>query len=248
VLSQDWEAIYLVLELAPGGCLSERMKAVQGKFTEHEAAIILAQVLKALDALHQKGIVHRDVKFDNILVMSNVVESEGYNLVKLCDFGLCTSLDKNCSVASICGTKQFWAPEIVKAIPSTGVKQGQTDTHYDVKVDIWALGVVFFTLLYGSEPFKNEPDQVLYSKIQRGANFASHSAISPGAQHLASWLLSVDPHRRPSAQEALQHPWLLEHMNPEWKAKDASASTQDNGSATHIAPLCVPTQVHCIAV
>jgi len=210
---EDWESVYLVQQLAPGGHLAERIKTVKGQFQEDEAAVLVAQVLEALDALHSRGIAHRDVKFENLLLMSKDPQSEEYNRVKLCDFGLCKALDDTGSITTISGTKRFFAPEIVQSLHTAkpGAGLPHHEVRYDLKVDIWALGVVCYTLLYGEEPFKNESDSIMFPKIRRGANIPT--TASHGAQDMVSRLLCLDPKQRPSAQQALQHPWITETLH-----------------------------------
>lgn len=208
---EDWESIYLVQQLAAGGSLAARAKTI-GRFCEADAAVIVGQVLQALAALHKEGIAHRDVKFENILMVSNDPASNEYNHARLCDFGLCKALDSNVPT-KICGTKLFWAPEIVQA--ASGSKPGNLlpEAKYDSKVDIWGVGVILYTLLWGKEPFRNQKEDAMYAEINRGAAIPVDSTVSPGARDLASLLLTVDPIGRPTAAAALQHEWLVEQCS-----------------------------------
>lgn len=223
---EDWENVYLVQELAAGH-LAARIQAVNAQFRESEVALLIAQVLSALDALHRNLIAHRDIKFENLLIMSHDTRSEQYNEVKLCDFGLCQALGARKS-AACCGTKQFWAPEVVKAFADLKAGNSVPAPRDDLKADMWAVGHVLYTLLYGVEPFKNEDDVIMFSKIMRGAQFPEVSKACSGAQDLCRRLLSLDPKLRPSTQEALQEPWLREQFSPRevtgistlWKVHD----------------------------
>ena len=212
---EDWESIYLVQELAVGGSLSDRIKAVRGRFCEQEVAAITVQILAAVAALHEMDIAHRDLKPDNILVMSSDSASALYNRIRLCDFGLCKSVDTNerCALqrSSICGTKPFWAPEMVQIIMNGDLAQPDSPkAWYDLKkADVWAVGVMNFTLLFGGEPFRNEEDKVMFPKICLGASMPSVSAAASGAQDLSMSLLTTVPENRPSALKACGHPWLL---------------------------------------
>jgi len=209
---EDWENVYLVQELASGH-LAARIQAVNAQFRESEVALLIAQVLSALDALHRNLIAHRDIKFENLLVMSHDTRSEQYNEVKLCDFGLCQALGARRS-AACCGSKQFWAPEVVKAFADLKAGNSVPAPRDDLKADMWAVGHVLYTLLYGVEPFKNEDDVIMFPKIMRGAQFPEVSKACSGAQDLCRRLLSLDPKVRPSTQEALQEPWLREQFSP----------------------------------
>lgn len=210
---EDWESIYLVQEFAAGGHLASRIKTVKASFSENEAKTMILHVLKALDAIHRKGYGHRDVKFDNLLLMSDDPDSEQYYEIKVCDFGLCKALDSTGSFTGICGTKQFFAPEMIQALANIKASDPSSECLYafDVKVDMWAAGVVLYTLLFKVEPFKNEDDAVMYPKICRGATIPPNSTVSADAQDLVMRLLSPDRAARPCAQQALQHPWLQGH-------------------------------------
>ena len=210
---EDWESIYLVQELAGGGTLAKRVAAVGGRFSEREAAVLIQQVLTALDWVHRRGLAHRDVKLDNILLKSKDPQSEQYLAIRLCDFGLCRALGDGNAESGAVGTRQCWAPEIVKEVSVGGGQGGaRTQERCDLKSDIWAVGFVLFTLLFGAEPFRNEDDAMMFPKILRGASLPACSNASPGARDLVSRMLALDPRGRPSTQEALQHHWLQQTL------------------------------------
>jgi calcium/calmodulin-dependent protein kinase I len=209
---EDWESIYLVQEFAEGGTLTKRIAAV-GRFSEKVAAVLIRGVLTALDALHRRGIAHRDVKLDNILLKSKDRQSAQYLEVRLCDFGLCRALDDCGLTSGAVGTRQFWAPEIVEGLcAGGGQRHAWPDARCDLKADMWAVGFVLFTLLFGYEPFRNENDSIMFPKILRGACIPDCPTVCPGARDLVSRLLSLDPECRPLTQEALQHQWLQQSM------------------------------------
>jgi serine/threonine protein kinase len=223
---EDWESIYLVLEFAAGGHLASRIKTVKARFSENEAKTMMSHVLKGLDAMHSIGYGHRDVKFDNLLLMSDDPDAEQYLVVKLCDFGLSKALESNGSFTGICGTKQFWAPEMIEALANVKPSDPSSESLYafDLKVDMWAAGVVLYTLLFGREPFKNEDDAVMYPNICRGATIPPNSTVSADAQDLVRRLLSLNRAARPSARQALQHPWLQVHVNGKTTRHDQCSS------------------------
>jgi serine/threonine protein kinase len=229
---EDWEAIYLVQELAEGGTLTKRIAAAGCRFSEQEAAVLIRGVLTALDALHRRGIAHRDVKLDNILLKSKDRHSAQYLEIRLCDFGLCRALDDRGRKSGAVGTRQFWAPEIVEGICAGGrLRHARPDARCDLKADMWGVGFVLFTLLFGYEPFRNENDSIMFPKILRGASIPACPTTSPGARDLVSRLLSLDPECRPLTQEALQHQWLQQSLGQ--CVEDGQASDKLIRMASH---------------
>lgn len=118
------------------------------KAMEENARIIMKDLLKALEYLHGKNFVHRDIKLENILISKDM-------RIKLIDFGFSTS-DSQIHY-DFCGTPHYISPEII----SKGGYTGQA-------ADIWATGIVMYKLLTGTFPFKGLNDKILYRKICRG--------------------------------------------------------------------------------
>lgn len=128
--------IYMVLEYQKmGSLLSQIMK--KKKFSEKETKVIMSQLLLAVDFIHQKKLIHRDLKLDNVLI-DEVHELENYN-VKIADFGLATFTPANLreKLYEKCGTPCYVAPEILR------------DQGYTQKCDIFSLGSLFFNLVTG---------------------------------------------------------------------------------------------------
>ena len=164
---------------------------------------LLRQVAEALQHLHGRGVVHRDVKPENLLLADR---SEGA-LVKLCDFGLAcevepaSGLQRRASILN--GTVAYMAPEHLREEP------------HGAAVDLWSLGVVLFILLSGRHPFDpdgaaEEPE--LAARI-KAADWAFGSApcwrsVSDDGKRAVRALLEPSPERRPSASELLRLPWL----------------------------------------
>ncbi|MCP9260482.1 Serine/threonine-protein kinase chk-2 [Dirofilaria immitis] len=133
---------YIVMEYVEGGELYTRIvkRKNLGGFTESLTKFYAWQIFRALHYLHTNGIVHRDIKAENILLL----KSDVYTIVKVADFGLSDRMEH--SLRSFCGTKCYMAPEQWKS------------ENYDCKVDIWALGVLIFTCLCGYQPFSTHYD------------------------------------------------------------------------------------------
>ncbi|NWW88823.1 DCLK3 kinase, partial [Rhynochetos jubatus] len=187
--------IYLILEYVPGGDLFDAI-IESVKFTEHDAAVMITDLCEALVYIHSKNIVHRDLKPENLLVQHN---SDKSTTLKLADFGLAKQVTK--PIFTVCGTPTYVAPEIL------------AEKGYGLEVDMWAAGVILYILLCGFPPFRSqERDQEeLFQIIQLGHyEFLSPywDNISAAAKDLITRLLIVDPQKRYTAQQVLQHPWI----------------------------------------
>ncbi|XP_060637657.2 serine/threonine-protein kinase DCLK3 [Anolis sagrei] len=187
--------IYLVLEYVPGGDLFDAI-IESVKFTECDAALMITDLCEALVYIHNKNIVHRDLKPENLLVQRNPDKT---TTLKLADFGLAKQVTK--PIFTVCGTPTYVAPEIL------------AENGYGLEVDMWATGVILYILLCGFPPFRShERDQEeLFQIIQLGHyEFLSPywDNISPAAKDLINRLLVVDPKKRYTAQQVLQHLWI----------------------------------------
>eukprot|EP00826_Nyctotherus_ovalis_P030707 TRINITY_DN2451_c0_g1_i10.p1 TRINITY_DN2451_c0_g1~~TRINITY_DN2451_c0_g1_i10.p1 ORF type:complete len:468 (-),score=156.94 TRINITY_DN2451_c0_g1_i10:465-1868(-) len=132
------EYIYIVIELLPGGDLYEYLDKRNFRVSENRARDITHSLATALYYLHSYGIVHRDIKLDNILMTDNSDQSEA----KLVDFGLSKMIGPKESCTEPFGTFGYAAPEVLRGKP------------YDKAIDIWSLGVVLYILLTGRAPFE----------------------------------------------------------------------------------------------
>lgn len=187
--------IYLIMEYVQGGDLFDAI-IENVKFPEQEAALMLLDLCQALVHMHDKGIVHRDLKPENLLVQRNEDKS---TTLKLADFGLAKHVVR--PIFTVCGTPTYVAPEIL------------SEKGYGLEVDLWAAGVILYILLCGFPPFRSpERDQEeLFNIIQQGQfEFLAPywDNISDAAKDLVSQLLVVDPKKRYTAHQVLQHPWI----------------------------------------
>ncbi|XP_039587178.1 serine/threonine-protein kinase PAK 3-like [Passer montanus] len=189
------EDLWLVMEYVDGGTLTSVL--VQVLMEERIIAAISRECLKALDFLHSKNVIHRDVKSDNILLGMD-------GSVKLTDFGLCAQLTPERSTrCTVLGSPYWIAPEILK-------KKG-----YDTQVDIWALGIVAIEMLEGEPPyFKESPIQAqrLIAR-NRYPPLKMPSKMSVLFHAFLHSCLDTDPGIRWTARELLQHPFLRTAMS-----------------------------------
>ncbi|KAM9320715.1 ribosomal protein S6 kinase alpha-1 isoform 2-T2 [Gastrophryne carolinensis] len=196
---EDGNTIYLVTELMRGGELLDRILH-QKVFSEREACAVLITICKTVEYLHSQGVVHRDLKPSNILYVD---ESGNPESIRICDFGFAKQLRaENGLLMTPCYTANFVAPEVLK-------RQG-----YDEGCDIWSLGILLYTMLAGYTPYANGPEDTPEEILARigSAKFTlkggNWNTVSDSAKDLVSRMLHVDPHRRLTARQVLQHEWI----------------------------------------
>ncbi|CAI5973462.1 unnamed protein product [Closterium sp. NIES-65] len=198
---EEPETVYLVMELCQGGTLQQAVRE-QGPFNEPQAAAVVAAAAEALLQCHSNGIIHRDVKPDNILLGERLDVSGGGlpGDVKICDFGISTFFQPGTTCSEIVGTASFLSPEML----------AQT---YSSPTDIWSLGVLLHLLLSGFLPFRAPTKEAVFEAILDGRvdfRAAPWPIVSLSAKDLVSRMLTVDPDERITAEEILSHPWILD--------------------------------------
>ena len=191
------DKIYIVMELMEGGELFDYV-VKKGTLTEDEASEIVRKVISAVVYMHQKNIIHRDLKPEN-LMLSREPRSPLDLEVKIIDFGLSKRLEGPVT-HSFLGTRGYLAPEMLQR------------REYSRAVDAWALGVIVFVLLCGCLPFDDEvvsipSDTDVTQKFHlRFPRWAKN--ISTSAKDLLSQLLEINPYKRLTPENALDHPWV----------------------------------------
>lgn len=192
------DVLYIVLELVEGGELFDRVVSVT-RFEEPTAKLLFYQMLVAVKYLHEQGITHRDLKPENVLLFSEKNET----VIKITDFGLSKVVGEQSLMKTLCGTPSYLAPEVLLTAGTGG---------YSKAVDLWSLGVILFICLGGYPPFSEEiKKHTLNEQIIKGLYTFPKTywkAISPKAIDLIKKLLTVDPKKRITVEEALQHPWI----------------------------------------
>ncbi|EDQ84600.1 uncharacterized protein MONBRDRAFT_39232 [Monosiga brevicollis MX1] len=168
--------LYFVMEFITGGDLMFHAQKVE-KFTEDQARFLVAEICEGLWYLHERGIVYRDLKLDNVMLA-------GDGHVKIADFGLSKeSLWGAATTTTMCGTPGYMAPEIVNEKP------------YNFSVDWWALGVLLFEMLVGESPFDGDDVDEIFENIQ-GKEVEIPSSVSGAAADLIRAFLTRDVAKR----------------------------------------------------
>ncbi|XP_066206307.1 sperm motility kinase 3A-like [Saccopteryx leptura] len=189
--------LFIVMEYVSGGDLSNYLPSNRLS-TESEARHIFRQLILAVQYCHRVGIVHRDLKLENILV-------DAHRNIKVTDFGLGRKVEKD-ELKTYCGTKWFMAPEML-----------QCRTYEGRKVDIWGLGVILFQMVTGELPFKDRDLTKVKKKIMAG-KFTIPGFLSVECQALLKKLMALNPSERSAAEEILKDPWVnngqKEHLKP----------------------------------
>ncbi|KAJ4377642.1 Serine/threonine-protein kinase [Neocucurbitaria cava] len=193
--------LYLVTDYMSGGELFWHLQR-EGRFQEARAKFYIAELILALQHLHEHNIVYRDLKPENILLDAN-----GH--IALCDFGLSkANLTENATTNTFCGTTEYLAPEVL------------LDEHgYTKMVDFWSLGVLVFEMCCGWSPFYAEDTQQMYKNIAFGKVRFPRDALSTEGRNFVKGLLNRNPKHRlgatRDAEELKAHPFFAD---VDWEA------------------------------
>ncbi|KAK4474793.1 hypothetical protein MN116_001912 [Schistosoma mekongi] len=209
---QRW---HLVMEYAPKGELNSYLKRF-GRLDEKTSRNYSSQILSALDHLHNNGVVHRDLKAENVFIVSNLY-------VKLGDFGFSKCVDPDAALTTFCGSPPYAAPELFVS-----------DSYTGPAVDLWALGVLIFYMVVGNLPFEANSLHKIKRLILSG-DYRIPAYITPNCQALISGLLTTPVERRYNISKAKDSLWftgidwqhLLEHKEP-------TPDEIDDASARHL--------------
>ncbi|KAK1229124.1 hypothetical protein PQX77_007829 [Marasmius sp. AFHP31] len=180
--------IWIVTELCSGGELFDYL-AEKGRLTEDETRFLFGQICLAVAYLHDKGIVHRDLKLENVLLDERC-------RVKLGDFGFTREYERGALMETFCGTTGYAAPEML-----------QCQRYLGPEVDIWSLGVILYCLLTGMLPFDDDDEAVMREKVIL-AEFEDPEWLSDDARDLIKRILVKEPSKRLSIPQILSHSWF----------------------------------------
>ena len=196
------ESYSIVTELCSGGELFQEI-VDKGPFNENYSAYVMYQILSAINYCHNMKIVHRDLKPENILIVER--DKNSYPRIKICDFGTSKMFEKGAVQRKLVGSSYYIAPEVLKK-------------HYDEKCDVWSCGVILYILLSGRPPFGGENDKEIMERVSVGKydiQSSPFNKVSKNCIDLIQKLLIMDPKKRISAQDALNHPWFKDNKSKE---------------------------------
>ncbi|NXD69323.1 PAK6 kinase, partial [Eolophus roseicapillus] len=191
------EELWVLMEFLQGGALTDIVSQI--RLNEEQIATVCESVLQALTYLHSQGVIHRDIKSDSILLTLD-------GRVKLSDFGFCAQISKDVPKRkSLVGTPYWMAPEVIARIP------------YTTEVDIWSLGIMVIEMVDGEPPyFSDSPVQAMKRlRDSPPPKLKNFHRTSPVLRDFLERMLTRDPLERATAQELLDHPFLLQTGLPE---------------------------------
>lgn len=193
---EDDDFVYIVMELCEGKTLEYHL-GKYGAFTEIKAAKVIKEIVTALAQCHNKGIIHRDLKLNNVLYQTKDEDSK----VKLIDFGLSNWVKKDEKISGLCGNPFFMAPEMINR------------NKYGPKVDIWSGGVALYTILGGHVPFEGDTFLKIFKSIMTSNEQSLFGqdpwpSVSDGAKDLIMSMMEIAIDKRFTALEVLNHPWI----------------------------------------
>ena len=210
-IKQSSDNYYLVCELCNGGslneCLAKYRKMYRKPFSEEIVQYLMRQIVGAIKYLHDKHIIHRDLKLDNILMSyDNEQDKENLNIlgaqVKIIDFGFATVLDPKRNLAfSTLGSPINMDPGILKKFRENDTKG------YDESVDIWSLGTLCYEMLIGKATFEANTMKELAIKVEKG-EYTLPTTLSKEAVSFINAMLQYDPKCRLTAEELSRHHFL----------------------------------------
>ncbi|RIA94503.1 kinase-like domain-containing protein [Glomus cerebriforme] len=197
---EDQSFVYLLLELCENKTLAFMNKKRQ-RLTEPEVRYFMLQLLNACEYMQRQFVIHRDLKLANLFLSKDMK-------IKIGDFGLAAQLEREGErKKTICGTPNYIAPEVLF---------DQTNGH-SFEADVWSLGVIMYTLLFGKPPFQTDGEvHQIYRKIKElKYEFPSHiTNVSKEAKKLINLMLILEPEKRLTIQQILNHEFFSLGMTP----------------------------------
>ena len=223
------DSVKLVTDLVTGSSLADYLdergdETRFGVLTEQEAASLMKQILSSVDYIHSQNVAHRDISTSNIMLE----EDSKLDRVKLIDFGYGIDATPDTVLSAMVGTPDYTAPQVI-------------DGAYTSKCDIWSCGVVAYEILSGRMPFSNILDdgrndkETINNILYENWSFDDEiwDGISDVAKDFVRYLLTYEEKDRPSATQALHHPYLDPSASAEWyKEREKSSLEKRTESST----------------
>eukprot|EP00746_Dinoflagellata_sp_MGD_P040490 gnl/MRDRNA2_/MRDRNA2_19786_c0_seq1.p1 gnl/MRDRNA2_/MRDRNA2_19786_c0~~gnl/MRDRNA2_/MRDRNA2_19786_c0_seq1.p1 ORF type:complete len:519 (+),score=116.51 gnl/MRDRNA2_/MRDRNA2_19786_c0_seq1:94-1650(+) len=233
---QSPQMIYIIMELIPGGDVRDLIDSKKDQVDERHAAKFMRQHLMALEYCHGQGVLHKDIKPENMML---TIKNDPANAeLKVIDFGLAQAVTDRTKedMGVIAGTPPYMAPELI------------TEKPFGEAVDLWSIGVSNWNLLTNTFPFGDMPDyngdiQAIKRVIAAGDcdfNVPEWEHRSKYAQDFTKKLLAVNPHERMTSTEALEHPWLEKYapMDRHGISSDIAHGLAGFSDAPHFVQAC----------
>ncbi|XP_063058985.1 serine/threonine-protein kinase MARK1 isoform X2 [Engraulis encrasicolus] len=182
------KTLYLIMEYASGGEVFDYLVA-HGRMKEKEARAKFRQIVSAVEYCHQKRIVHRDLKAENLLLDADMN-------IKIADFGFSNEFTLGSKLDTFCGSPPYAAPELFQGKKYDGPE-----------VDVWSLGVILYTLVSGSLPFDGQNLKELRERVLRG-KYRIPFYMSTDCENLLKKLLVLNPGKRGSLEQIMKDRWM----------------------------------------
>ncbi|XP_069788598.1 serine/threonine-protein kinase ULK1 isoform X3 [Narcine bancroftii] len=227
-------SVYLVMEYCNGGDLADYLQ-LKGTLSEDTIRLFLQQIVGAMKMLHSKGVIHRDLKPQNIL-LSHVGgrKSNPSNIrIKIADFGFARYLQSNMLAATLCGSPMYMAPEVIMS------------QNYDGKADLWSIGTIVYQCLTGKAPFQANSPQNLRLFYEKNKTLVPNipRETSSHLRHLLLGLLLRNYKERMEFHDFFHHPFLAVSSSMKKSApvpmpaspSSASNSSCSSSSTSHLA-------------
>lgn len=244
---EDHENVYMLLEMCSNRSLADLVHR-RHNITEEEARYWAVQILGAIGHMHSRGVIHRDLKLGNIFLDKEMN-------VKVGDFGLAAVVERGRRRYTVCGTPNYISPELLNSPHA-----------HDQSVDIWALGIIIYSMLVGRPPFQDREVDRIYTRIRE---YKSGFPPAPSSQYQEAWeavseearefigaMLNPDPLLRPTFRECLNSPWITNGpypsrissralvMKPNITVENSKMTFDHLLRTTHLDEMCAPGGYH----
>lgn len=200
------DSLYMILEWCKKGPIMGP-DGLQARYTEEECRVFFRDLILGIEYLHSQGIIHRDIKTDNLLLDED-------DVVKIADFGVSELLDPNNDrITKTAGSPAYMAPELAALSSNTDLKETAINKGIDLSelsgksTDIWSMGVTLYQLLFGRLPFRSESMVDLFDQIVN-EEVVLPSGVDPHLKDLFDRILERRPQKRISMDTLRKHPWV----------------------------------------